>query len=56
MSYVDYNNIIDKLKDIISQELGNKKIYDKDIATALDINYSNFRKAKEIFLKLQICF
>ncbi|MGB6329659.1 MAG: hypothetical protein WBF48_12110 [Halarcobacter sp.] len=43
---IRYPEVLDKLKDIISQELGNKRIYDKDIATALELNYNNFRKAK----------
>ena len=42
----NYNEILEKIKDILSQELGNKKIFDKDIATALNINYDNFRKQK----------
>lgn len=42
----NYNEILEKIKDILSKELGNKKIFDKDIATALDINYNNFRKQK----------
>lgn len=42
----NYNEIIEKIKDILSQELGNKKIFDKNIATALNINYNNFRKQK----------
>ena len=42
----NYNEILEKIKDILSQELGNKKILDKDIAQALDINYDNFRKQK----------
>lgn len=42
----DYNEIIEKLKDILSQELNNKKVFDKDIAIALDINHDNFRKQK----------
>lgn len=43
---MDINGALDKLKDILSQELGNKKRYDKDIAVALELNYNNFRKAK----------
>ncbi|WP_320034786.1 S24 family peptidase [Halarcobacter sp.] len=43
---INYNEIINKLKDILSNELGNKKIFDKDVAKALDINYDSFRKAK----------
>lgn len=42
----NYNEILEKIKDILSQELGNKKIFDKDIAQALNINYDNFRKQK----------
>lgn len=42
----NYNEILEKIKDVLSQELGEKKIFDKDIATALDINYDNFRKQK----------
>lgn len=42
----NYNEILEKIKDILSQELGNKKIFDKDIAQALEINYDNFRKQK----------
>ena len=42
----NYNEILEKIKDIISKELGNKKVLDKDIATALEINYDNFRKQK----------
>ena len=41
-----YNEIIEKLKDILSQELGNKKIFDKDIAAALEIDYNKFRQQK----------
>jgi repressor LexA len=42
----NYNEILEKIKDILSQEIGNKRVLDKDIATALDINYDNFRKQK----------
>jgi repressor LexA len=42
----NYNEILEKIKDILSQELGNKKIFNKDIAICLDINYDNFRKQK----------
>lgn len=43
---IDFIEVLAKLKDILSNELGNKKIFDKDIATSLNINYDNFRKAK----------
>jgi len=42
----NYNEILEKIKDILSQELGNKKIFDKDISQALNINYDSFRKQK----------
>ncbi|MFW3412008.1 S24 family peptidase [Aliarcobacter butzleri] len=42
-----YNEILEKLKDILSKELNNKKVFDKDIAQALNINYDVFRKAKQ---------
>ncbi|MDD3009639.1 MAG: S24 family peptidase [Arcobacter sp.] len=42
----NYNEILEKIKDILSQEIGNKKVLDKDIAIALEINYDNFRKQK----------
>ena len=38
--------IIEKLKDILFQELSNKKILDKDVAAALEIDYDKFRKQK----------
>lgn len=41
-----YNEIIEKLKDILSQELAYKKIFDKDIAAALEIDYNKFRQQK----------
>jgi len=47
-----YNEVIEKLKDILSQELGNKKIFDKDIAKALEIDHNRFRQQKhrDIFI------
>lgn len=44
---ISFVNFIDKLKDILSNELGNKKVFDKDIAKVLDINYDTFRKQKQ---------
>ncbi len=32
------HEILDKIKDILSSELGERKIFDKDVATSLDIN------------------
>lgn len=43
----NYNEILEKLKDILSNELENKRIFDKDIAQALNISYDVFRKAKQ---------
>lgn len=40
-----YNEIIEKLRDILSQEQS-YSIQDKDVSIALDIEYSNFRKQK----------
>ncbi len=43
---LSYKEIIEKLKDILSQELGNKKVFDKDVAQALEIEYNKFRQQK----------
>ena len=40
------NDIIDKMKDIVSQENGNKKMYDKDIADELHIKHLTFATMK----------
>lgn len=42
----NYLEVLEKLKDIISQEKGNKKLFNKDVAEALGIRYDNFRKQK----------
>jgi len=42
----NFKDIIDKIKDIISSEMGNKKIYDKDIALSLSINHLTFATMK----------
>ena len=34
----DLVEILNRIKDILSSELGNKKVYDKDVANALGIN------------------
>ena len=39
MSIID---ITDKLKDILSNEIPNKKIFDKDVATALNLSKESF--------------
>jgi len=43
---IDYIQITNKLKEIISQDINNEKISDKDVAAVLDIDYNNFRKQK----------
>lgn len=43
---IKFTEIIEKLKDIISNEHGEKRISDKDIAYALEIEYNKFRKQK----------
>jgi len=40
------DNILERIKDILSKEISTKKIYDKDVAQALDIDYDSFRKQK----------
>ena len=42
-----FNDIVEKLKDVLSKELGNISIKDKDIANALCIKYDIFRKVKQ---------
>ncbi|MBE0492099.1 MAG: LexA family transcriptional regulator [Sulfurospirillum sp.] len=34
----NFNEIVDKIKDILCAELGERKIYDKDVASSLGIN------------------
>ena len=43
---LDVLNIIEKLKDVLSNET-NKKIFDKDVATALEITQANFATIKQ---------
>ncbi len=42
-----FKDIVEKLKDVLSKELGNISIKDKDVAIALDIKYDIFRKNKQ---------
>ena len=46
LSMHNYSEIIKKLKDILSSELNDRSVQDKDIAVALEIDYDNFRKQK----------
>ncbi len=41
-----FNEILEKLKDILSKELVDKKVSDKDVAAALGVDYDSFRQAK----------
>ncbi|HIP13536.1 MAG TPA: helix-turn-helix transcriptional regulator [Arcobacter sp.] len=43
---MDVLNIIEKLKDVLSSE-NDKKIFDKDVASALDITQANFATIKQ---------
>ncbi len=43
---MDFKDLLPKLKDVISQELGNKKVFDKDVADALEINHLTFATMK----------
>ncbi len=48
---MDIENIIDKLKDILSNEMPNKKVFDKDVAAALNLSkesLSMMKKSKSI--------
>lgn len=42
----DFNEILEKLKDILSKELGNRKVSDKNVAATLGVNYDSFRQEK----------
>ncbi len=44
---LSFQTIIPKLKDIISKELNNKKVFDKDVAEALGINQLTFATMKK---------
>lgn len=43
---VDIKEIIEKIKDIISLKITNKKVFDKDVADALCISQMNFATMK----------
>lgn len=42
----DFQAMLPKIKDVISEELGNKKVFDKDVAEALGINQLTFATMK----------
>jgi len=43
---MQFKDLLPKLKDVISKELGNKKVFDKDVADALEINQLTFATMK----------
>lgn len=43
---LDVSEIIDKLKDIISSDGKNGKVFDKDVATSLELSQANFATMK----------
>jgi repressor LexA len=43
----NFQEIIEKLKDILSNEIKDRKIKEIDVSNALDIKNDNFRKAKQ---------
>lgn len=42
-----FEDILERLKDIISQQLGQKKVFDKDVASALGMDPVNFATMKK---------
>ena len=48
---MDINEIIDKIKDILSNELNNKRVFDKDVAAALNLSKQSLSilKKKTLF-------
>ncbi len=43
----DFDEILNRLKDIISTEIGNKKVFNKDLADALGINQTTLATMKK---------
>ena len=44
---LDINEIIEKLRDVLSSEKSSGKVFDKEIASALDITTVNFATIKK---------
>jgi len=42
-----FDDIVERLKDIISATVGSKKVFDKDVATALGVEPINFATMKK---------
>ena len=56
---MESQEIIEKIKDILSEELGSKRVYDKDVAVALGISkesLSHFKKRKSVPLEQIVYF
>lgn len=56
---MDIEEIIEKMKDIISRELPNQAVYDKDVAKVLGISkasLSHFKKRKRLPLDAIVYF
>ena len=56
---MESQEIIEKIKDILSKELGSKRVYDKDVAAALGISkesLSHFKKRKSVPLEQIVYF
>ena len=43
---IEVSDMIEKLKDVLSKQVDDGKIYDKDVATALEISQANFATMK----------
>ncbi|MEF3192508.1 MAG: helix-turn-helix domain-containing protein [Campylobacterales bacterium] len=43
---ISFQEVVERLKDILSQEMGEKKVFDKDVAMALGITPVNFATLK----------
>ena len=48
---MNINEIIEKIKDILSNELNNKRVFDKDVAAALNLSKQSLSilKKKTLF-------
>ena len=44
---MDINEIIDKLKDVLSKEIPDRRIFDKDVAVTLNMSKESFSQAKK---------
>ena len=44
---MELGRVIDNLKDVLSYELGNKRVYDKDVAYALGISKESLSHLKK---------